>query len=831
MPSPRELTAEQLRRRADTSQFSYASTADAPDLDRIIGQERAARAIEFGIDIPSPGYNIFATGPAGAGKTSIITRFLERKAATRQPPPDWAYAHNFGDPDRPMTLRLPPGGGIAFRDQLDALLAQVSETIEKTFSGDQYAESRNAIGRRLDQQRSEMLRQLESHVREQGFTLSTTPMGTMLAPVKEGQAVTPEQFSQLPESERDELAKRGQELQEQMERTMRHIHEMEEAAREHLTQLDQEIASAAIKPAFDRLAAEYADWPDATAHLQNVQTHIAAHTDELKTQSAGGDEAAPESPMQAWFQPDHGTPYDRYRINVIVDNQGLKGAPVVVETNPSYVNLMGRVDMRAEFGTLVTDFREIKAGALHRANGGYLLLDARVLLRQPLAWEALKQALRTRRIRIEDVAQQVSAFSTTSLIPDPIPLDVKVVLIADPATYYLLYAYDEQFEKLFKVRADFAVEMDWTGANEEQIVRFIHHQCEEDGLPHFDLSAVAKVVEYSGRLVEDQRRLTTRFAYVSNIVVEAAYWARQAGHTLVTADDVTRAINERIYRSNQYEELVRKAITDGTIMVSTAGEVVGQVNGLAVLPLGDYAFGRPSRITARTFQGRSGVINIEREARLSGSLHDKGVLILQGFLGGRFAQDKPLSVAASIAFEQSYDAIDGDSASSAELYALLSSLADLPIRQSIAVTGSVNQRGEIQAIGGATAKIEGFFDVCRAMPGGLTGEQGVILPETNIANLMLRDDVVEAVAGGQFHVYPVRTVDEGIAILTGVEAGDRGPDGAYPPDSVNGRVDARLRELAEQLRAFEDEAGLKEAPAEPDNDQSADDAPEGDPAG
>jgi lon-related putative ATP-dependent protease len=503
-------------------------------------------------------------------------------------------------------------------------------------------------------------------------------------------------------------------------------------------------------------------------------------------------------------------------------------APVVLETNPTYANLIGHVDMRAEFGTLTSDYRQIKAGAFHRANGGYLLLDARTLLAQPYAWEALKQALRHRRIRIEDLGQRMGILAASTINPEPIPLDVKVVLIGDPETYYLLYAYDEQFEKLFKVRADFAVEMDWSRANEEQIVRFIRRQCNEGDLLHFDVSAVAKVIEYSARSVEDQRKLTTRFANVSDIVYEAAFWAQRAGRQVVTGEDVGKAIDERVYRSNQYEERLREVITDGTIMVDTSGAVVGQVNGLSVLELGDYAFGRPNRITASTFQGRAGVINIEREAKLSGRIHDKGVLILSGFLGGRYAQDKPLSLSASIAFEQSYEGVDGDSASSTELYALLSSLAGLPIRQNIAVTGSVNQRGEIQAIGGATAKIEGFFDVCRAMPDGLTGEQGVILPASNVPNLMLRDDVVEAVAQGRFHIYPVRTVDEGIEILTGVPAGERGPDGAYPAESVNGLVDHRLLALAENLERFgkarkpgdadheEEEAEIaKEPPREP----------------
>ncbi len=814
---PTELTAEQLRRRFIPERFTFASTAEAPELEGIIGQDRAAQAIEFGIEIPYPGFNIFATGPAGAGKTSIITRFLEAKAATRPVPVDWGYVHNFSDPDRPIAVKLPPGGGIALRDQIDNLLGQTADALEKAFEGDAYAEQRNALGRELDAQRNEKFRRLDASVREQGFALARTQMGLMIAPVKDGQTLTPEQFETLSEEERSAFTERGQALQEILERTMRQVEDLEEAAQKRLAHLDQEMAAAAIGQFFEKLSQPYADWPDVTGYLAAAQAHIAEHAADFK--KGARESSPPEGEAAAGglpaFQPRAASPLDLYRLNVIVDNSRLTGAPVVVETNPTYLNLIGRVEMRAELGTLVTDYRYIKAGALHRANGGYLLLDARVLLRQPLAWEALKQALRLQRIRMEEMAQQMGVLATTSLTPQPIPLDVKVVLVGDPQTYYVLYAYDEQFEKLFKVRADFAVEMAWTAENEEKVVRFIRDRCEEFKLPHFDVSAVAKVVEHSARLVEDQRKLTSRFALVSDIIQEAAFWAGRSGRGQVIAEDVQKAIDQRVYRSNQYEELMQEAITDGAIMVNVTGAVVGQVNGLAVLSLGDYAFGRPSRITCRTYQGRAGVINIEREARLSGKTHDKGILILSGFLGGRYAQDKPLSLSASIAFEQSYEGVDGDSASSTELYALLSSLAELPIRQGVAVTGSVNQFGEIQAIGGATAKIEGFFDVCRGMPDGLTGDQGVIMPAANAVNLMLREDVVAAVSQGRFHIWPVRTVDEGIELLTGVAAGERDADGVYPPDSVNGRVDRKLRELAEKLRSFG--ADLTPLPSSPDD--------------
>jgi len=808
---PSELTAAQLRRRMQLTSLPFATTADAPELNEIIGQERATRAIEFGIEIPYQGYNIFAMGPVGAGKTTIITGFLERKARTRSVPADWGYAHNFNDPDRPEALQLPPGGGARLRDDIDQLLNQVSDTLIKAFASEQYAEHRNALVRQSDQLRTDHLRQLDQFAREQGFVLVRLPMGLMVAPLKDGQAMTQEQYEALSEEEKQVFQAREPVLQEALERTMRQVQEINEEAQVRLANLDREIAAVTTRPLFDKVMQPYADWPEIVEFLQGVHTHISEHTDDLRRteteeEDSGEQEGEGESTVNKapslWFRPTAGTPYDRYRLNVIVDNSGLQGAPVILETNPTYLNLIGRVEMRAEYGTLVTNFRQIKAGALHRANGGYLVLDARSLLRQPLAWEALKQALRNQRIRIEEMGQQMGVLATASLAPEPIPLDVKVVLIGDPTTYYLLYEYDEQFEKLFKVRADFAVEMAWTAENEQKVAQFIRNRCEEEKLPHFDISAVSKVIEYSARLVEDQRKLTTRFAHVTDIVREAAFWAQRAGHSLATGDDVDKAINERTNRSNQFEERLREMIADGKIMIATAGEVVGQINGLAVLQLGDYSFGRPSRITARTYEGRSGVISIEREARMSGRVHDKGTLILTGFLGGQYAQDKPLSLSASITFEQAYDSIDGDSASAAELIALLSSLAEAPIKQALAITGSINQRGDIQAIGGVSDKIEGFFETCKAAPPGLTGAQGVVIPASNVSNLMLKEEIVQAVAAGQFHIYPVQTLDEAIGLMTGMPAGARGADGVFPADTINGRVDRRLRQLAEQLQRF-----------------------------
>jgi lon-related putative ATP-dependent protease len=799
MTPPAELRADQLRRRFDPSALSFQSTADAPELDGIIGQDRAARAIEFGLEIPYPGFNVFATGPGGAGKTSIITRFLQDKASGRPVPPDWGYAHNFADPDRPLALMLPPGGGARLREQVNALLAQAADALEKMFAGDQYAQSRNLLARQLDQARAEAFRALEAKVQSGGFVLSRQDDRFLLTPVSGDKPLTSEQYAALSEEEQNRINERGEALHEELERVIRQVQDLEEGARERLASMDREIAAGSIQPLFARLGAEYADWPTITDYLARMRDHLAANTAGLR----GGPQAKAEDDRTApWLRSQATSPLDQYRLNLLVDNGGLKGAPVVVETNPTYANLIGRVEMRAQLGTLVTDYRYIKPGALHRANGGYLLLDARVLLRQPLAWEGLKQALRNRRIRIEDALQAPGVLATTTLSPEPIPLEIKVVLIGDAQTYYALYSLDEQFAKLFKVRADFSAEMDWTAENERKVAQYIRNRCLEFGLPPFDMGAVAEVVETSGRQVEDQDKLTTRFALVENLIQEAAFWAGQAGRKEVTREDVRAALDEQRGRSNQYEERLREMIADGTIMVSTSGVVIGQINGLAVLDLGDAAFGRPSRITATTFQGRAGIINIERESRMSGRIHDKGVLILSGFLGGRYAQDKPLSLSASITFEQSYEGVDGDSASSVELYALMSSLARLPIRQGIAATGSVDQHGRIQPVGGVTHKVEGFFDACVASKAGLTGEQGVIVPQTNVGNLMLRDDVIAAVEAARFHIWPVTTVDEGIELLTGVAAGERGEDGQYPPDTVNGRVDRKLFELADRLNKF-----------------------------
>lgn len=809
----RELRPDELRRTCDPSQFSFESTAELTELSEIIGQERATRAIDFGIEIPCQGYNIYALGPSGSGRATVLKEFLQRKAAAGTSPDCWAYVNNFDDPYQPHALRLPAGEGCAISAEVDALLDDLQEELPRAFETEQYQEHYNRIGRELEEARNARLSKLEARMIERGFALLRTPMGLVIAPVLDGEVVSREQYEQLPAEKKSELEKHRPELQGELEKALREVRGLERDAKSHLHKLDQETGAYTIGHHFESLRAKYADLEGLIGFLDQMQEDILAKIEQFKKASPSGEEgpSGMEAGPFAFMARFKRSPFDKYRINVIVDNSGIEGAPVVEESNPTYHNLIGRIEHRAEFGTLVTDYSAIKAGALHRANGGYLIVEALDLLRNPMAWEGLKRALRNTEIKIEELAQQLGLLATATLAPEPIPLDVKVVLIGDPTTYYLLHSLDEDFQELFKVKADFAADMDWTSENLEKVALFVHDRCQEGNLRHFDLGAVAGIVEHAARMVEDQEKLSTRFGLIKDVVHEANYWAGRNGHDLVTAEDVRYAIQEKVFRANQIEERIREQIDKGLIMVDTEGEVVGQVNGLSIINLGDYYFGRPSRITAQTFMGRAGVINIEREAKMSGNIHDKGVMILSGYLGGKYAQDKPLNLSASMCFEQSYGAVEGDSASSTELYALLSRISNLPIKQGIAVTGSVNQRGEVQPVGGVTKKIEGFFDVCRVK--GLTGDQGVLVPEQNVKNLMLREDVVEAVEEGKFHVYPVTTIDEGIAILTGREAGERQEDGTYPEGTVNFLVNGQLEELTRKLQEFgkkdEEEQGEK----------------------
>ncbi len=795
------LSAEQLYRRCDPAQFTFETTADLPDLAEAIGQPRAVAAIRFGVDVRSPGYNMFALGPNGIGKSTMIRDALVREAAQQAVPGDWCYVHNFRDPRRPRALRLPAGMAATLRRDMKDLVAELRTAIPAAFESDDYEARKQEIEQKLRERQEAALGEVRRQAEERGIAMLKTPEGIGFAPVADGKIISPEEFQKLPAERREQLEKDLATLGERLQAAVRELGQGEKAVVEEARQLDRQVAAFAAGRHVSELAAKYAKYEDVVAFLRAVQEDVLDNVADFRPaeQQEGQPPAflgAPQPPGAA------GEPsLARYDVNVIVDRSAAQNAPIVVADNPTYQNLIGTVEYRSEMGALVTDFTLIKPGALHQANGGYLVIEAATLLQKPFAWEGLKRALRTGRITIESLAQELSPVSTVTLEPEPIPLQVKVVLLGEPMLYYLLHESDPDFGELFKVQVDFAEDMPRTPEHESLYAGYVATLVRREKLRPFTRDGVARVVEHAARLSEDQERLSVGQRAAVDLLHEADYWAGERGAGAVTAADVQQAIDARAYRADRMRERVQEEIARGTVMIDVSGAAVGQVNGLSVSELGDLSFGRPSRITARTRSGRGRVVDIEREVALGGPLHSKGVLILSSYLGARYTPEEPLSLGASLVFEQSYGSVDGDSASSAELYALLSDLSGLPIKQCLAVTGSVNQKGEVQAIGGANEKIEGYFDVCRLMPGGLSGEQGVVIPRANVRHLMLRHDVVEAVRAGQFHVYAVATIDEGIEVLTGTPAGARGDDGEFPEGSLNRRVEERLRTFRERARA------------------------------
>jgi predicted ATP-dependent protease len=790
------VAPEHLRRRVDPGRLPI-TTADVPPLEGTIGQPRAVDAITFGLEIRSPGYNLFVAGSAGSGREHTIHDFLQQFAPTRPAPFDWVYVYNFVQPDQPKAIRLPPGRGRALATDLEGFLEAARRDIPRAFESEDYERHRREALSELDQRRDALFTRLQAFARDQGFAIETTPAGIVTVPLKEGQPLSNEEFQRMSTQLRQELEQRNKELQERIVDTLRQVRQIQKEATERVRQLDRDVAIFAVGPHLDELRETYRAQPEVLTYLDQVRHDLPEHLDDFRSSEGEGVQEAFMSRLSGQQREDH---LARYRVNVFVDNDDLTGAPVLVERNPTYYNLIGRIDYRATFGALVTDFRQIKPGALQRANGGFLVLEALDVLRAPFAWDALKRALICGEVTIENLGEQYTALPTERLRPEPIPLDIKVILLGPPDVYVLLYQIDPDFQALFKVKADFAPDMDWNDEHEMHYIAFISRRVREEGLRHFDRGAMARMIEEGARLREDQRKLSSRMRDIADVISEANYWAGKAGHDLVTAADVDQAVARRKYRSNLIEERIQEVIDTGTILIDTTGAREAQVNGMAVIDLGGYTFGKPSRITARVSPGRGSVQSIEREIELSGPIHSKGFLILSGYLAGTFCQQYPLSLAATITFEQSYDEIEGDSASSTELYALLSALAGVPLRQGIAVTGSVNQHGEIQAVGGVTPKIEGFFAICKAK--GLTREQGIIIPAANVPNLMLDENVIDAVRAGQFHIWAVRSIDEGIELLTGRPAGQRDAEGHYPESTLYWLVENRLRAYAEHLRAF-----------------------------
>jgi lon-related putative ATP-dependent protease len=788
----KKLSPVELRETCDPVMFSFRSTEDLKPLSDIIGQERAVKAMEFGLKIDHKGYNIFMTGLTGTGKTSYARAVVKKAAVGKPIPDDILYVYNFTRPEKPIAINLPAGKGSEFSKDMEKLIAEVRREIIRVFDDENFENQKQALIDRYQRASMGLFEKLDETAKAEGFTLQRTPQGIITIPLRDGKPMSQEEFEALSDEEKKALEEKGRTLQGRIDETLRKVRSLDKQAREELAHLERNTALAAINPLFEEVAVKYAAFTEIISYLKSVKEDIIKNLALFRTErrdKSDGDERQMLNIGQNLPTEDF---YLRYRVNLFVDNKATEGAPVIFEANPTYYNIFGKIEGKAQFGAITTDFTMIKSGAIHKANGGYLVLQAADLFKDPYAWDTLKRTLKNGEAWVENIGEQYRTVPTVTLKPEPIPVRVKVILIGTPYIYSLLNAYDEDFRKLFKIKVDFDVEMDRTPENLKRYAAFICHICQNEGLIHFDPTGVARVVDYSSRLAEDKKKLSTRFNEIVEVLYEASAWAAIDGSASVTRDYVDKAIEQKVYRSNRIEEKLFSMIERGEILVDTRGTVVGQINGLSVLDVGDYIFGQPSRITARTYLGDEGVINIEREAKMSGHIHDKAVMILTGYLGERYAKDMPLTISASIAFEQNYGGIEGDSATCAELIALLSSISGIPIRQDLAITGSLNQHGHVQPVGGTTYKIEGFYHACKIK--GLTGTQGVVIPCQNIDNLMLKPEVVEAVEQGKFHIYSAETIDDAIEIMTGISA-----------EEFHKKVKASLKKMAETAREFMDE--------------------------
>ena len=764
-----ELAAAQVRNLCDPDSLGFENTGELEPREGIIGQSRALQALQFGLEMPGSGYNIYVAGVAGTGRTTAVKAYLEDRALHQEVPSDWCYVNNFADPYRPKSLRLPAGRGAELQRDVKAFVERAHTDIHQAFESDEYRDRKEAVQVELEREQQALFKPMKERSEEAGFSLEITQMGMAFVPLEDGKPIDQKAFLALDAEARKEMERRRDELQEEMKDTLTEMRSIAKNLVERVQELDRGVALYVVELLMEDLVASYSKLPEVSAYLQSLQDDILENIDAFRSNGDQGE-----------------------------------GAPVVMELNPTYSDLFGRIEKESQFGALHTDFTLVRGGSIHRANGGYLVLPVEELLRNIFVWDGLKRSLRNNKIEIEELGERLGYITTRGLRPEPIPLQVKVVLIGNPMLYHLLHQWDSDFTELFKIKADFDTRMKRTDANIQFYLASISRMCKAEDHRCLDNTAAAKLIEHSSRLADDQERLSTHFGDMADLIRESDFWAASEGADFISASHVSKAIDKKIYRSNMIQERVQEMIERGTLLIDTQGSVVGRLNGLSVISLGDYAFGRPNRITASIGLGRGGIVDIEREAKLGGPLHTKGVLILSGYLVQKYAQDKALPLSARLVFEQSYGGVEGDSASSAELYALLSALSGLPIRQSIAVTGSVNQQGDVQAIGGVNEKVEGFFEVCRAL-GDLSGEQGVMIPFSNVQNLMLKEEVVQAIAAGQFHVWPVRSIDEGIECLTGVAAGERDAADRYPEGSVHGLVDQRLCALAECLKEGEND--------------------------
>jgi lon-related putative ATP-dependent protease len=790
----RELTFKECRNSCPEVQFNCQSTEELTPLTEIIGQDRAARALQFGLRIQTPGFNVFVSGLPGTGRKTAILNFIKELAKTGPTPSDWCYVNNFHDTSQPNAMPVPAGLGIELKNEMEKVVSGVAQALREAFESTEYAQKRQSTLRDIQQERSDFVDSMNKMAGDAGFQIVQSPIGLMLAPVVNGQAISEEQFSQLPLKVQKETELKRQELQVEVQKSIIQLRDIDRKAEEVVNKLNRDVAAFVLQPRLLGLRKKFKDNEEVLDFIKHVEDDILNNIGPLLQA-----EAPPQPGPFGIPMPQDG-PKRNYGVNLIVDNSKLQGAPVEIEMNPSYYRLFGAAEKEAKFGALFTDYTMIRAGAAHRANGGFLVVPVEGLFQDPLAWPALKQTLSNAKLEIEEPAARMGYMVTKSLRPEPIPFKAKVILLGDPYAYDLLYSMDKDFRELFKVKAEFDTTMERNEDNVMKYAAFVCTLCHKEDLLHLDPAGLAAIIEYSSRMVEDQNKLATLFAEVANVIREADFYAKEAGSKTITREHINKALDEKVYRSNMIQKKIQEAISKKLILIETKGKKPGQVNGLSVMGVGDFAFGMPSRITASVGVGKEGIINIEREISMSGPSHSKGVLILGGYLNDTYAKEKPLSLTAKLTFEQSYSGVDGDSASSTELYALLSALSGVPIKQNVAVTGSVNQKGEVQAIGGVNFKIEGFFEVCKML--GLTGDQGVMIPQSNVQNLMLKDEVLEAIKKGKFHVWSVATINEGIEMLTDAKAGSLRKDGTYEPGSINDLVQRRFDQMADKVKEF-----------------------------
>jgi lon-related putative ATP-dependent protease len=794
-----EVNHSDLRCMCDPAMLDFETTADIEPLDQVIGQDRAVRAINFGLEMKSAGYHIFVTGPEGTGKTTIVQEIVNKAAKALSTPADWCMVNNFKDEYRPRALPVNPGHAARFAKSLNRLVSDLKIRLPKEFQADPFREKVVEIQKKYGQQKKDHFAALDRSALEKHLKVEKTPSGYQTIAMNGDAPYTEAEFESLTDQERADIEEAVQAFQAEIQSAMQEVNRINHAQQKEIQQLAGELARFVVKNRLEMVRENYPDQAEIHQFLDELQEDMVDHVDLFlprQQESDGNGEMRAEVRELS---------LNRYLVNVLEDRTGMEGAPVVFETNPSYQNLFGRIDKKAFMGTVVTDFSMVQSGSLLKANGGFLILEVESVLAHAQVWESLKRALQNKMLCIEDLAHDMG-LGTASLRPAPVALDVKVILLGGYEPFQILQNYDPKFNKIFKVRADFDYEVARTDETVALYAQFIARVCRSEDLLPFTPGGVSAVVEYGEKTIASKSKLSLRFGSVTGVIKESDYWARKEDADRVTADHVFKAFKEHRFRYNLYEEKIHENYVEDTIMIDVAGAEIGQVNALAVYQMGEIAFGRPSRITAETFMGKSGVINIERESKLSGNTHDKGVLILSGYLGRTFAQRYPLALSISLTFEQSYSGIDGDSASSTELYAILSSLSGIPIRQGIAVTGSVNQKGQVQAIGGVNQKIEGFFDVCCSK--GLSGSQGVMIPAANVKNLMLKKSVVDAVKQGQFKIWQVSTIEAGIEILTGRHAGMPDTKGNYQPQTVFGQVQLKLETYLKQSLKLKKAGGL-----------------------